>query len=173
MFSRLFWLKWIKKINILSFETSLMLYIALFSAPRPSHELLYISIGRASWYPFSPSGSNNIQQATPCGATFIVSVSFTSKLAFYIHNFGRIKTARKIETLNIFEHLGIGFPRLRSFLFFSRIQHILFFFLLFLFFFVLKWINGIITFSFVTSFFKIKHIHLLQTEFKKKIDLKK
>jgi len=48
---------------------------------------------------------NNIGQPNQCDETLIASVSFTPKLAFYIHNFGGKKIAEKIPGLNFFKRL--------------------------------------------------------------------
>ena len=50
--------------------------------------------------------NNQIPQVTPCGATLIASLSFTSKLAFYIHKSGKKKCGRKIQSNTYFLNLG-------------------------------------------------------------------
>ena len=59
---------------------------------------------------------NKILQIALCGSTLVATVSFTSKLGFYIHNSGNNKKmAKKVQRTNIFKNLGIGSLQLKPF----------------------------------------------------------
>ena len=57
---------------------------------------------------------NKIPQATPCGATLVVSVSFTSISAFYIHIFGDKKQSKNRNS-NIYQNLVVCSPQPKVF----------------------------------------------------------
>ena len=56
---------------------------------------MYVIILRIPFWENCDINRNKIEQPNQCGATLITSISFTSKLAFYIHNFAEEKISKK------------------------------------------------------------------------------
>ena len=128
--------------------------------------------------------SNNIPQATPCGTSAAVSVSFISELTCNIYIFCDKKSSKN-QSPNIYKNLGIGSHRTKVFWYFKHIEmyqvssfikilgigspcqgHFHFFsismitdYFLVFWIFLFKTDRGYHIRSFVTSFVKIKHIY--------------
>ena len=64
---------------------------------------------------------NKVRLSNQCGAALITSVSFTSNLAFHIHNIGEKNFAKNFKSLKIKKKV-IGFPWLKAFCWFVFIK---------------------------------------------------
>ena len=73
--------------------------------------------------PINQSVYGRILHVSRCCAILVASVSFTSNLAFFSHNFGDEKNAKNHQNPNIYRNMDTGSPRPKGFCCFVFIEY--------------------------------------------------